>query len=134
MNTADALELEPLVPALSVLARAQRWLVAYSGGLDSTVLLHLLNRYCHAYPGSPALSAVHINHGLQAQALVWERHCQQVCAGLDVPLLVRRVEVEPDGKGVEAAARDARYRALESVLEPQDAVFFAHHQDDQLET
>ncbi|PLW82307.1 tRNA lysidine(34) synthetase TilS [Kineobactrum sediminis] len=134
MNTADALELSSLAPALKVLEPARRWLLAFSGGLDSTVLLHLLNRYCLSCPQPPELVAVHVNHGLQAQAQAWELHCRQVCAGLEVPLVVRRVEVACAGKGVEAAARDARYHALAELLEPGDAVFFAHHQDDQLET
>lgn len=128
------LESSSLASALGPHAGAGRWLLAFSGGLDSAVLLHLLQDYRRAHPGAPPLVAIHVNHNLQAAAADWERHCERVCAALEVPLRVCRVAVDSDGRGVEAAARDARYRALAGALFPGDVVFFAHHQDDQVET
>ncbi|MEQ9394463.1 tRNA lysidine(34) synthetase TilS [Haliea sp.] len=128
------LEAADLAPALEAHRGAGRWLLAFSGGLDSTVLLHLLHEYRRSHPGAPPLNAVHVNHNLQPAAVAWEQHCQQVCAALEVPLLLRRVAVDAGGRGIEAAAREARYRALADSLQAGDVMFFAHHQDDQVET
>lgn len=117
-------------------ADAAEPVLAYSGGLDSTVLLHTL----HAL-GLP-FQAVHVNHGLQPAAPDWERHCSQEAAQLGVPFHGLRVQVHLNtGLGLEAAAREARYRAIAQSLtialdrgSKPVCVLTAHHQDDQLET
>lgn len=106
-----------------------RLIVAYSGGLDSTVLLHLLAR-----SSQPGLRAVHVHHGLQPAAEHWAEHCAAVCEGLDVPMSLCRVHVQGGARGVEAAARDARYAALRAQMRAGDVLVTAHHQDDQAET
>lgn len=109
---------------------ASRLCVGFSGGLDSTVLLHLLAEARQQLGFS--LSAVHVHHGLSSQADAWVRHCTRVCLALDVPLAVRRVEVQPEGEGLEAAARAARYRVFRQL--DADFLALAHHRDDQAET
>ena len=107
--------------------------VGWSGGLDSTVLLHRLA----AEPAVRArgLRAVHVHHGLQAAAHDWAMHCTLQAQALDVPLQVVRVDVPRDsGTGLEAAAREARYAALAAALAPGDLLATAHHLDDQAET
>jgi tRNA(Ile)-lysidine synthase len=105
------------------------WL-AFSGGLDSTVLLHRL-----AALRAPGLRAVHVHHGLQAAADSWARHCRALCRQWQVPLTVRRVTVNRrDPQGPEAAARAARYAALRGLMRQGDALVTAHHLDDQAET
>lgn len=111
---------------------APTWYVAFSGGLDSTVLLHLLTLQRTQRP-TPVIRALHIHHGLQPAADAWPAHCQRVCESLDVPLDVVRVQVAP-GASLEQAARDARYRAFAATLGPGDALFTGQHQDDQAET
>lgn len=110
-----------------------RLCVGYSGGLDSSVLLHAL-ALLRGGPISPVfqLSAVHVHHGLSPHADAWAAHCQDVCRALDVPLEIRRVSVDPRGEGLEAAARKARYAVY--ARQPADAVLLAHHADDQAET
>lgn len=107
---------------------ASRYVVGYSGGLDSQVLLHLL----HAQ-GLTNLETVHVHHGLSASADAWADFCLVQCAALGVPCRVERVAVA-DGGGLEAAARAARYAALENHLDTGDMLLTAHHQDDQAET
>ncbi|AKC85919.1 tRNA lysidine(34) synthetase TilS [Pseudoxanthomonas suwonensis] len=107
--------------------------VAYSGGLDSTVLLHGLA----ARPDLHArgLRAVHVHHGLQAQADAWAAHCRRQAAELGIAFETLRVNIARDaGQGLEAAAREARYAALSAVLAPGDVLVTAHHLDDQAET
>lgn len=110
-------------------AQGQRIHVAYSGGLDSTVLLHALLR-----AGIPGIHAVHVHHGLQDVAEAWIAHGERTCREWGVPFQLRRVEVIEAGQGVEAAAREARYRALRSALAPGEVLATAHHRDDQAET
>lgn len=111
---------------------ASHWRVAFSGGLDSTVLLHLLANLAKT-ESLPALSAIHVHHGLQAAADAWPAHCQDVCDELSVPLQVQRVQVQP-GASVERAARDARYAAFSAATQANDVLLTGQHRDDQAET
>lgn len=108
------------------------WHIAFSGGLDSTVLLHLLAHLAKT-ESLPALSAIHVHHGLQAVADAWPAHCRSVCAALGVPLQIVRVQVQP-GASLERAARDARYHAFSEVIRPGEVLLTAQHRDDQAET
>ncbi len=107
-----------------------RLCVGYSGGVDSTVLLALLADLRREF--ALHLSAVHVHHGLSSQADAWVTHCREQCASLDVPLRVERVVVDRAGLGLEAAAREARYRVFAGL--DADALVLAHQRDDQAET
>jgi len=110
-----------------------RIVVGYSGGLDSSVLLHLLA--CAPTLRTRGLRAVHVHHGLHPGADDWAAHCVAICEGLDVPCSVVHVDVARDsGDGLEAAARAARHAAFAAQLEPGDVIALAHHRDDQAET
>jgi tRNA(Ile)-lysidine synthase len=108
----------------------KRVCVGLSGGVDSVALLHVLNslRSKRKY----SLRAVHVHHGLSPNADDWTSFCRKLCRQWRVPLSVRRVKVTKAGKGLEAAARDARYEVFKRI--PSDCVLLAHHQDDQAET
>ncbi|MDM8546368.1 tRNA lysidine(34) synthetase TilS [Candidatus Venteria ishoeyi] len=107
------------------------WL-AFSGGLDSQVLLHLL---AALRENLPPLSAVHIHHGLQTQADAWADNCQQVCLSLKIPCQIVPVVIPQDtGESLEALAREARYQAFAKLLQPAEALVTAQHADDQAET
>jgi tRNA(Ile)-lysidine synthase len=121
-----------LLNVLEPWRNAPAWRIAFSGGLDSTVLLHLLADLA-SREALPPLSAIHIHHGLQAAADTWPGHCAQVCRALGVPLQVMAVQVMP-GASVERAAREARYTAFNRVLAPGEVLLTAQHRDDQAET
>ncbi|AKE57818.1 tRNA lysidine(34) synthetase TilS [Citrobacter farmeri] len=108
-------------------------LVAFSGGLDSTVLLHQLVQWRAQQP-TLSLRAIHIHHGLSAHADAWVAHCEAVCAQWQVPLLVERVTLADAGLGIEAHARQARYQAFADALLPGEVLATAQHLDDQCET
>ena len=113
--------------------RPAAWQVAFSGGLDSTVLLHAMAGLRDRV--SVPLGAVHVHHGLQAEADAWVGHCRDVCAGLEVPLTVLHVDARPGrGDSPEAVARLARYRALGKWLDTGHCLLTAQHRDDQAET
>lgn len=118
-----------LLQTLAPWRNAPAWHVAFSGGLDSTVLLHLLASLANI----PPLRAVHVHHGLQTAADAWPEHCQSICDSLGVPLQVMRVQVQP-GASLERAARDARYQAFAEVLGAGEVMLTGQHRDDQAET
>ena len=108
-----------------------RLVLAFSGGLDSTVLLHLLAERRETL--SFQLFAQHVHHGLSPNADDWANFCQQVCLKLNIPFELSKVNINKNsGLGTEATAREARYKALLSVN--ADFICLAHHQDDQAET
>ncbi len=105
--------------------------VGFSGGLDSTVLLHWLK---HALPAGTALHAIHVHHGLQADADAWEAHCRALCADWGIPLQVEHVRIADRNRNLEQQAREARHAAFARHLQPGDTLALAHHGDDVAET
>lgn len=106
--------------------------VAYSGGLDSTVLLHSLAGH-DEYPGGFSVKAIHVHHGLSPNADSWAEHCHAYAQTLNTP--IETIEILPldiKRRGVEDAARRSRYAVFESVQ--ADHILLAHHADDQAET
>lgn len=121
-----------LLQALAPWRDAPVWHIGFSGGLDSTVLLHLLAELAKC-ESLPAIKAIHVHHGLQAVAESWPEHCQQVCQALGVDLKVVAVQVKP-GASLEEAARDARYVAFSEQLGTNEVLLTGQHRDDQAET
>lgn len=108
--------------------------VAYSGGLDSHVLLHLIAELPQLRPDIQ-IRALHINHRLQTQSDEWAEHAAETAQSLGVPISVVPVDIESSHQdGPEAAARLARYSAFSEHLEPGEHIMLAQHADDQAET
>jgi tRNA(Ile)-lysidine synthase len=124
--------MSPMAVALSRTDPPRPLAVAYSGGADSTALLHA----ARARWGNQ-VHAIHVHHGLQAAADDFERHCAAACADLEVPLHAVHVDARhASGESPEDAARQARYRALAAAAQAHGlrCVLLAQHADDQVET
>lgn len=127
--------------------------IAYSGGLDSSVLLHAAsacfgrlaserpaltqspNQPPTGPPRSPELYAIHIDHGLHPESVRWAEHCRTQARRLGVPLTERSLGLRRQkGESLEALARTARYAVFSELLAPGDVLATAQHRDDQAET
>ena len=132
--TSSALTVAKALEALpEVCPGVRTWVVAYSGGRDSTALLHATRAF--AAQRGDAVRAVHVNHGLQPAARDFEQHCAAVCREWGIPLERMQREADPTpGLGPEAQAREIRYQALRRHARHGVAILLAHHRDDQAET
>lgn len=125
--------LATLAEVAELAGRPTRYVIAYSGGLDSTVMLHALvaSRDEH----QTTLTAVHIDHGLHNDSAAWSQHCKAIADSFEVEFVDLKVDVDVDsGEGTEGAARRARYDAFRSFVCAGDWLLSAHHKDDQAET
>ena len=133
LSRTSPFSVDRVAAVLGGLPQPDQYLIAYSGGLDSHVLLHVMT-VLHAQ-GFPPCQAIHIQHGLQRVAADWAEHCQAVCQALDVPLQIEHLDLQPPaGASLEAVAREARYAALYRLAPPHSMLLTAHHADDQAET
>ena len=106
-----------------------RWVVGFSGGVDSTVLLHWLSHLSNRLP----ILALHVDHQLDPDAPYWSEAAANFSGSLGIDYQMMSVDVASGGS-LETAARAARYAAFESVLGPGDVLILGHHADDQVET
>ncbi len=124
---------DSLLDTLDSLESAAGYRVAYSGGLDSHVLLHALTRLSERL--DVPVRAVHVNHGLSPDSEKWARHCRRVCEELSVELVCTMVDAgAPAGESQEAWSRKLRYETLGQLMEKNDVLLTAHQADDQAET
>jgi tRNA(Ile)-lysidine synthase len=109
--------------------------VAYSGGVDSHVLLHCLAKFREQYPHLK-LAAIHVHHNLSANAAAWVKHCKNNCALLAIPFIIKYVDasIKIKGHSVEEVARNLRYQVFAETLSENACLLTAHHADDQAET
>jgi tRNA(Ile)-lysidine synthase len=117
-------------PWSQAIADASQILVGLSGGMDSILLLTLLNEKID----SKRIQAIHINHDLSDSADQWQQFCEDYCRQLGVKFFTEKVQLVVSGEGLEAAAREARYAVFEKQLIKNGLLFLAHHADDQVET
>ena len=108
-------------------------LVAYSGGIDSTALLYLADKF--AKQEKINISAIHVNHNINIDSKKWENHCKTFCKNIDIPLTTKSINVDLSSKeSIEESARDKRYEAIHSIMEQNTILMTGHHADDQVET
>lgn len=116
---------------LQALANCETIFVGFSGGLDSSVLLHCLAQIPVLHS---KLQAVHIHHGLSPHANEWQSHCEAFSRSLRIPFHAYAVQLPSHRNNIEAKARAARYQVFERLMHEKSALVLAHHQDDQVET
>ena len=102
--------------------------VALSGGIDSVVLLHFLNKH---YPGH--IRAVYINHNLSKFSHEWSTFCATLCNADKIEYKDININLE-NSSNIEENARKKRYLSLTSELRVGETLCTAHHQEDQAET
>lgn len=115
---------------LDFLQEHEQIYVGFSGGMDSTVLLHALAQYPLLIK---KITTIHINHQLSANASNWQVHCEQYCQKLTIPLIVEKVTFKQSAN-IEENARKARYGFVKSIIKDNEVFLTAHHQNDQAET
>lgn len=111
------------------------FVLAYSGGLDSTALLSLFAQLRTQQP-TLKVRAAHIHHGLSLNADSWQQQCLHICEQFNIPFTTYKVQIDPHNttNGIEADARLARYQVFKQTLKSNEVLVTAHHQDDQCET
>jgi tRNA(Ile)-lysidine synthase len=119
---------------LREISRLKKFCIAFSGGLDSTVLLYLFSEL-RRLESDICLRAIHIHHGLSSHADEWAQTCTKVSTLYSIPLTVWRIDLQKRVKqSLEEFARKERYNVFKELLEEEEALVTAHHQDDQAET
>ena len=132
-NRALAFTAEHLLRILKSLPAVKSYVVGFSGGADSTALLHAISRIRPQL--DVPVSAVHVNHSIHQDADIWQRQCEDFCRQHGIDLICLKVELNNrSGKGMEAEARHLRYEAVSDLLKPEGCLLTAHHADDQAET
>lgn len=125
---------ELLESKLAQLTASSQFCLALSGGLDSMVLLDLLTQLRQQKPHF-SVRAIHIHHGINKNADFWANVCKQICDEKQVPLIIQPLFLTPTKKrSLEELARCERYRHLKQLIQPNEVLLTAHHQDDQAET
>lgn len=133
MANADSVIQRALIHCLEDCSPFSSVLVAYSGGMDSTVLLHALVQL--KQKKSFKIKALHVNHQFCADADEWQRHCQHMCAQWGIPLICHRLnQACPKDESLEAFARTQRRAFFRRICQPNEILMKAHHLDDQSET
>lgn len=106
--------------------------VGFSGGIDSSALLHALSQIKSIHP---KLKAIHVDHNIHTTSREWLNHCKQFCQRLNIPLIAKTIDKQSIGHAnIEAQARQARYGIFKRLLNNNDALLLGHHQEDQAET
>lgn len=122
-----------LLDILLNLPHPTRYWIAFSGGVDSICLLHAINMIRERLPAP--INAVHLNHGLQMDSNYWVIHCQNICSELAIECTTLNLNVQLiPGQSLEATARTARLDAYQKVMQDNDMMLTAQHQNDQAET
>ncbi len=106
--------------------------IAYSGGPDSTALIHIFADLMNS--NKLDVEAIHVNHNLSKESKKWEKHCNQVCSALGINLITKSVKVNSNGGGLESDARNKRYKVFENILSKDSQLLMGHHLDDVSET
>lgn len=125
--------IEKLSQTISQITNQTKFLIGYSGGMDSHVLLHSLYKL-QQQNSQLKIRAIHIHHGLSPNANSWTKHCANICQKLNIELIIKKIKVTKNKHSLEALARELRYQEIAKTLKKNECLLTAHHADDQAET
>ena len=138
LTSLTLLNVDQIIKSIRALTDVKKYWVGFSGGMDSHVLLDVLVQGLKTRAKGEAaieIGAIHVHHGLSPKADAWIVHCEQICAALQVPLVVLWVDATlVEGESPEEVARIVRLKAWDDFLSEGEALLLAHHQNDQAET
>lgn len=117
-----------------LVSRPGKIFIALSGGLDSSCLVHMVHAWCMSQGLSSRMVLVHIDHQIQSESVFWSAHCASLANRLAVSYHSFKADVVADGRGLESAARDARWRIFKDIVSTDDVLLLGHHANDQIET
>ncbi len=107
------------------------FLVGYSGGIDSTVLLYEL--YKQSLKNKIYIRAIHINHNMNIYSKKWSKHCKKICKKLNITLIIEKINSLPK-KNIECSLRNKRYLIYKKNLLNKEIILTAHNKNDQCES
>lgn len=124
-----------LVKKTIIALKNKSFVISYSGGLDSTVLLHQLIEIRKKIP-QIKIRAIHINHNINISSKKWVKHCEKTCQNYQVPLIVKNININRKihQKNIEEKLRIKRYTIIYQNLKTQETLLTGHHMNDQCET
>ncbi len=132
-NSKSSFSSKHLLASLARLPVPEKYWIGFSGGADSTALLHAMHECRDALPAP--IHALHFHHGLQKAASAWQKHCAAFCDERCIPYLAERLEIsQANGTSLEEESRNSRYRAVAQILGKDEMYLTAHHSEDQAET
>ncbi|BFI91158.1 tRNA lysidine(34) synthetase TilS [Enterobacterales bacterium endosymbiont of Anomoneura mori] len=111
----------------------KKYLIAFSGGLDSSALLHILFYLKKKYFKNIKLRAIHINHNLNINSNIWEKKCSLFCKERNIKLIIKNVNITKKSN-LEENARKLRYNIFKKIILKNEILLLAHHLQDQCET
>lgn len=113
----------------------QKILIGFSGGLDSTVLLHSLKKIKENINKKIQIRAVYIDHNLNQNSKKWKNHCKNICLKWNIKFFSKKIDIKNFKKyGIECTARNKRYKIFQNIVLPKEIIVTAQHLNDQIET
>ncbi len=129
----DSLSKDTFISTLKSCPATGKFWIACSGGMDSSVLLHLF--YSSKSQVNKPIEVIYVNHGLYKNSVDWGDFCKEQCQRYEIPFTQLDISEKcPKGISIEAWAREKRYSLIAQTMNKNDVLFTAHHQDDQVET
>ncbi|XZR52867.1 MAG: tRNA lysidine(34) synthetase TilS [Enterobacteriaceae bacterium] len=118
---------------IKIIKNNKKYLIAYSGGVDSSALLHILFNLSKTLLKNISLRAIHINHNLNINSNIWVKHCYLFCKKKKIKLIIKNINIKKKNN-LEERARKLRYKIFKKIILNDEILLLGHHLQDQCET
>ncbi len=115
----------------TLIKKYKHFLVGFSGGIDSTVLLHEL--YKQSLKNKIYIRAIHVNHNINILSKKWSYHCKNICKKWNIKLIIKKINIPPK-KNLECSLRKIRYTIYKNNISNKEILLTAHNKNDQCES